>query len=225
MNKSKTKKNNKNNIKFLIDIINDYERKSQNKNNQHNHHNHHNLIKLRLKDYSRKEGEYLIIISSIKKFIAKDIYNDEDMEEDDGKEYIQFDAFKIDYITNKNIFVDKSQPWNFNEKNLIVPDLKNDLNQSQNLYKDWVLLKRNCSSQVKVEDISETITKEEENLISYYENKFLKIGNDEEFLWVYDMMIICTPIYYSKQLQVDSQVKLDITIFIGLLMFHHIIIE
>jgi len=96
MNKSKTKKNNKNNIKFLIDIINDYERKSQNKNNQHNHHNHHNLIKLRLKDYSRKEGEYLIIISSIKKFIAKDIYNDEDMEEDDGKEYIQFDAFKID---------------------------------------------------------------------------------------------------------------------------------
>ena len=136
-------------------------------------------LKLSTHEYTEATDIFLVLEKSLK---LNNLENGE-------SEVIMLDAFYknsvIDIKTIKNLLT----PWNFRNENIEKAKIK--------ILDDYCLVKRVFSKNSKVEDLSETLTKEElllqnENV---YANKFLKIGNDESVnLNGYDAMIV-PPIY------------------------------
>ena len=153
-------------------------------------------LKLSTHEYTEATDIFLVLEKSLK---LNNLENGE-------SEVIMLDAFYknsvIDIKTIKNLLT----PWNFRNENIEKAKIK--------ILDDYCLVKRVFSKNSKVEDLSETLTKEElllqnENV---YANKFLKIGNDESVnLNGYDCIIV-SPLYFIKQLPLYTDVKTNITL-------------
>ena len=158
------------------------------------------LVKVRMEKgvFFDEEGEYLVISNSVKKILYR------------GKHVIQLDAFiHKETVVDMKTCKDPTKPWNFKQDNLN----KNFDNKKPMKYSnEWCINRRIYELDFEAEIINETITEEENNLLDFYSDKFLKIGNDEEVEYGEGgFLLICTPLYYNKQLAINLNVKHEVT--------------
>ena len=124
---------------------------------------------LKLKMNHKEDGTFktpktfYVVAKTMTQYIPIETYDDD--------EVIQFKAYIYDQIVDMSN--DKLlAPWNFKLENL-------SKEKNQNVLIDWCLVTRASDVSIDVEDITDTLTIEEKNICEYFQNSFLKIGNDE----------------------------------------------
>jgi len=185
------KSNNKKKIKeekkvTILDYLNNMEKGSD------------RILKLKLStEWEEETGIFLVLEKSIKLFNPEKTYGD--------SEVVMLDAFYKNTVIDMKTCKNPLNPWNFKQDN--IEDAK------INTLDDYCLVKRIFPKNTTLEDISDSITKEEHQIQYAYDNKFLKIGNDEKVQYGDGgQMVIVAPLYYSKQLPLNTNVKTNLTI-------------
>jgi len=149
-------------------------------------------LKLPINEYEWKgktEETFLVI--------EKSMYGD--------SEDVTIEAYQKLTVVDMKTCKDPSTPWNFRQENLEKAKIKT--------LDDYCLVKRVFLHETEVVDLSETLTKDELQIQYAYDNKFLKIGNDE-YLSYGDggYMLIVAPLYFVKQLPLNSNVKTSLSL-------------
>jgi len=159
------------------------------------------IIKLNMKveyeDNNNKRGSFLIEVHSLKIIHPEKTWND--------PEVVMFDAFKKETVVDMKTCKNPLLPWNFMQEN--IKDEK-----TIKFQEEWCKVKRIFNKSWLVQDISDSVTKEELEILNYFNTNFIRVGNDE-FVEYGDggRMIICTPLYYNKQLPLDQTIKQNLT--------------
>jgi len=141
-------------------------------------------INLSIEEYGNRRDTFLILEKS---FI-------------DGTFLAFYKNTVVDMKTCKNPLT----PWDFKQENVMGAKIKT--------LDDYCLVKRSYYSSKIIEDLSNTMTEEETKIQYAYDNKFLKIGNDEDIQYGDGgRMIIATPLYFIKHLPLNSNVKTNLS--------------
>jgi len=131
------------------------------------------------------------------------IYPKKTFEDDD--EVVMLDAFYKNTVVDMKTCEDTLSPWNFKQENLEKAKI--------DTLDGYCLVKRIFDKSTIVEDISETLTNEELQIQSSYDNKFLKIGNDEKVEYGDGgRIMLVSPLYFNKQLPINSDIKTNLTL-------------
>jgi len=141
------------------------------------------ILKLKFpeEDFDDDYDTFLVLAKSMQLYEPERTYGE--------SELVMFDAFYKHKVVDMKTCKNPKTPWNFRKDNLEGSEVK--------VLDGYSYVKRIFPNSTKVEDLSDTMTKEELEINYAYENKFLKIGDDQEVEYGDGgNLLLVTPLYF-----------------------------